>query len=159
LQHYNQTAIQNKTANEAAYLDWVEQHTAEQIRLANTARASLRRKLTNGKKARRSGHGFSPIKDDRQVKRPTNAFFKFNNERQSSGELKNIQIAEAAKLVKREWDAMSAGQRKVRFCILKGETLADNATFRNTKILPTPTSNAMPESSTQSTAIHLTWLA
>jgi hypothetical protein len=74
--------------------------------------------MTNGKKARRSGHGFSAIKDDRQVKRPTNAFFKFNNERQSSGDLKNIQIADAAKLVKREWDALSAGEKKVRSSIL-----------------------------------------
>ena len=81
--------------------------------MANTARASLRRKLTNGKKTRRSGHGFSAIKDDRQVKRPTNAFFKFNTERQNSGDLKNIQFADAAKLLKREWDAMSAGERKV----------------------------------------------
>ena len=113
-QQYNHTANQNKAANESAYLNWVEQHTPEQIRLANTARASLRRKMTNGKKVKRSGHGFSAIKDDRQVKRPTNAFFKFNNERQSSGDLKNIQIIDAAKLVKREWDAMSAGQRKVR---------------------------------------------
>lgn len=112
-QQYNHIANQNKATNETAYSDWVEQHTAEQIRLANAARATLRRKMTNGKKTKRFGHGFSPIKDDRQVKRPTNAFFKFNTERQSSGDLKNIKLSEAVRLVKTEWDALPAGEKKV----------------------------------------------
>lgn len=114
MQHYNHTANANRAANETAYRDWVEQHTPEQIRRANAARATLRRKLASGKsKTKRFGHGLSAIKDDRQVKRPTNAFFKFNTERQSSGDLKNIRLGEAVKLVKGEWDALTSGERKV----------------------------------------------
>ncbi len=113
-QQYNHQANENKRANEAAYADWVSRHTPEQVRIANNARTQLRRKLANGKKSKRSGHGFSPIKDDRQVKRPTNAFLKFNTERQHSGDLKNIQLTEAMRLVKKEWDALSAGEKQVR---------------------------------------------
>jgi hypothetical protein len=113
-QQYNHQASENKHTNEAAYADWVSRHTPEQIRIANNARAQLRRKLANGKKPKRSGHGISPIKDERQVKRPTNAFFKYNTERQHSGDLKNIQLTEAMRMVKREWDALSAGEKKVR---------------------------------------------
>jgi hypothetical protein len=113
-QQYNHQASENKRTNEATYKDWVSQHTPEQIRVANNARTQLRRKLSNDNKPKRSGHGFSPIKDDRQVKRPTNAFFKFNTERQHSGDLKNVQLTEAMRLVKREWDALSALEKKVR---------------------------------------------
>lgn len=113
-QQYNHQASENKRDNETAYANWVSQHTPDQVRIANNARAQLRRKLANGKKSKRSGHGFSPIKDQRQVKRPTNAFFKFNTERQHSGDLKNIELTEAMRVVKREWDALSAGEKKVR---------------------------------------------
>ena len=157
-QQYNHQANENKRDNEVAYANWVSQHTPEQIRLANNARSQLRRKLANGKKTKRFGHGFSPIKDDRQVKRPTNAFFKFNTERQQSGELKNIQLTEAVRLVKKEWDALSEGEKKVReplYASIFGWVTLIHIYDRNMRTSPPRTRSAMPANSTPSTAIRL----
>jgi len=38
----------------------------------------------------------------------------FNNERRVSGDFKHIPFTEASGLVKKEWDALSAGEKQVR---------------------------------------------
>jgi hypothetical protein len=121
IQHYNHIANQNKTTNEAAYADWVKQHTPEQIRLANIARMNLKRKVSAGKAPKAVSRGLSPIKDDRQIKRPNSAYLKFNVERRSSGDFKGIPLGEGSKVITKEWNELSAGEKKVcRLCELAG---------------------------------------
>jgi hypothetical protein len=107
----------NKAENEAAYKRWVDSHTPDQIRLANTARLALKRK---GKKTptggKRSGRGLSPIKDERQVKRPDSGYLKFSADRRASGDFKHITLPESTKLITQEWKELDAGDKKV--CLL-----------------------------------------
>jgi hypothetical protein len=88
----------------------VESHTVEQIRLANNARTQLRRQLKDQVKGTTK---YSPIKDERLVKRPASQYIQFSINRQASGDFKNISIAERAKLISQEWKALNAGEKKV----------------------------------------------
>lgn len=113
-QHYNHIANENKAANQAAYSEWVASYTPEQIRKANNARRLLKRKTATADGKKSSGRGLTPIKDDRQIKRPNSAYFKFGIERRESGDFKGIPLGEAAKLITKEWNELSAGEKKVR---------------------------------------------
>lgn len=112
-QHYNHIANQNKEANQDAYAKWIKQHTPEQIRQANLARANLKRKVNAGKAPKAVARGLYPLKDDRQIKRPTSAFFKFSIDRRNSGDFKGISLGESAKLITKEWKETSASEKKV----------------------------------------------
>jgi hypothetical protein len=105
IQSYNHIANQNKTANEIALKQWIESHTPEQIRIANNARLQLKTKNLRGT--------WHQIQDDRQPKQPRRALNFFTKERHASGDLKGISLAEAGRLVAREWNALSASERKV----------------------------------------------
>lgn len=104
-QHYNHVANQNKAANEIAYKQWVESHTPEQIRVANNARAQLRTKDPL--------HTWKSIHDDRFPKRPGHPMMFFAKERYASGDLKGIALGDNARLVAREWAALSPSDKKV----------------------------------------------
>jgi hypothetical protein len=97
-------------ANEAAYKAWVESHTPDEIRAANLARLSLKRKV--GKKG--SGK-YTPIEDPRIPKRPRGALAVFTKERWASGDLKGIPLVVATKSLKNEWSTLSAAEKKVIF--------------------------------------------
>lgn len=85
---------------------WLGTHTPDQIRLANNARTQLKRKYKK--------HGLAPIPDSRLPKRPIIARSFFLKDRYATGELKGIPFGDAAKLIAREWTALSASERKVR---------------------------------------------
>jgi hypothetical protein len=110
LQHYNHVANENKLANEAAYRSWVESHTPDQIRAANAARASLKRKI--GKKKTKE---FAPIEDPRIPKKPVNVLAAFTKERWASGDMKGISVADASKALTNEWKTLPAAEKKVIF--------------------------------------------
>lgn len=120
-QHYNHIANQNKAENQAAYADWVQSYTPEQIRQANAARTVLKRKVSTDKSRKATGRGLSPIKDDRQIKRPNSPYLKFNIDRQNSGDFKGMPVAKASQLITQEWNALSAGEKKVCFSDLSEE--------------------------------------
>lgn len=111
-QHYNHLAHTNTEAQRAELKRWVESHSAEEIAIANTARASLRRQEDRQKGCPSK---FSPIHDERAVKRGLNPFLQFSINRNASGDFKNISITERAKLIGQEWKALSAEEKKVRF--------------------------------------------
>ncbi|KAF2496260.1 hypothetical protein BU16DRAFT_538827 [Lophium mytilinum] len=117
-EHYNHLANQNKAANEAAYKEWVLSHTPEQIRLANNARRQLRAQYTklknagNVKSSRVYPKDTGPIKDERRVKRPQNAYMLFNKERRDSGEMKGISVPDSSRLITSEYKALSASEKK-----------------------------------------------
>jgi len=107
----NHRANENIAHNRLAYKRWVETHTPDQIRQANSARVSLRRKQkqANGK----STKGLRKIHDARIVSGRKSAYNTFTKDRWASGDLKGIAIIEAARLLSREWKALTPAERKV----------------------------------------------
>lgn len=57
---------------------------------------------------------FPPIKDDRLVTHVRSSYTFFNKDRHASGDFAHMTVAEASKLVAREWKALDASERKVR---------------------------------------------
>lgn len=112
-QQLNHQANENKAANQAAYKKWVESYTPDQIRLANIARKALQRKVPSPTGKKSSRRGVVQIHDDRQVKRPQSAYFKFTLDRKASGDFKGIALGDVAKQVTKEWNELSAGEKKV----------------------------------------------
>ncbi|KAI9846105.1 MAG: hypothetical protein M1837_004361 [Sclerophora amabilis] len=104
LEHYTHLANQNKTTNEVKYKQWVQSHTPDQIRLANNARAVLKRRSATGK--------YPPITDDRKVKRPLPPYILFSMERQRTGDFKNMAITETSKLIGSEWKGLKEDDKK-----------------------------------------------
>ena len=79
------------------------------IQGANRARAQIRRKLDL-----KGTQKYSSIKDERAVKRPATSYIQFMVNRQASGDFKNIAIPERARLIAKEWKALSESEKKVR---------------------------------------------
>ncbi len=99
-------ANQNKVANEAAYKKWVLSHTVDEIRLANNARMLLKRRLKRPR-------AFTPIKDDRLVKRPATGYANFFKDRVTSGDLRHMTLAARSRLVAQEWRDLNSSEKKV----------------------------------------------
>ena len=137
----------------AAHKRWVEQHAPEEIAIANTARASLRRQ-EDRKKGKATK--FPVIHDERAVKRGMTAFLQFSINRHASGDFKNIQLGERAKLIGQEWKALNEEEKKVSFyllsvlIVLSKEMLISDR--RSTITLPNPTKSAMRKNTAASTA-------
>jgi hypothetical protein len=110
-QHYNHLANQNKAANETEYKRWVELHSPEQIRQAQAARRRLKQLVVRKK----GSNAFSPIHDERQVKRPATAFSQYLSDRYASGDFKSIGFGESAKLITSEFKALSQGEKTVSY--------------------------------------------
>ncbi|KAL9071314.1 MAG: hypothetical protein Q9161_004330 [Pseudevernia consocians] len=102
VEHYNHLANQNKAMNATAYRQWIESHTPEIIHEANLARLHLKRLGVNA----------SPLHDHRQVKGVRNAYSFFYQERMQSGDLRGLKVAEAAKLLGREWKSLQPHEKK-----------------------------------------------
>lgn len=115
IQHYNHLAHTRIEAQRAEFKRWVESHTPEEIAIANTARASLRRQ-ENRKKGTKSK--FPVIHDERAVKRGISAYLQFNVNRNASGDFKHIPMVERSKLISQEWKALSEDEKKVSLTVL-----------------------------------------
>ncbi|PPJ60292.1 hypothetical protein CBER1_01319 [Cercospora berteroae] len=105
IEHYNHLA---RTANEAAaaeYKRWIASHSPNEIRLANLARAQLRRQYPTQKGK------WAELSDERRPKRPTTAYLNFGIDRQSSGDFANIKVTERSKLISQEWKALSQNEK------------------------------------------------
>ncbi|KIW67663.1 hypothetical protein PV04_06895 [Phialophora macrospora] len=107
-ERYNHEANQNKSKNEEAYKRWVQSYSALEIRQANNARRQLNRKA---KAAGKKKH-IKPIQDDRTVHQPRNAYSYFFKERNDSGDLRGMSVAERGKLAGQEWKKLSAAEKK-----------------------------------------------
>ncbi|KAI9862580.1 MAG: hypothetical protein M1813_004432 [Trichoglossum hirsutum] len=103
--HYESVANQNKATNEVNYKKWLESHTPEQIRTANKARASLRR--------RSPGHrAFPKLKDERLVPRPLTSFMLFARERRASEDLGHLKATEVGALMGKQWRELPENEKK-----------------------------------------------
>lgn len=111
-QHYNHLAQQLNAANKAKLDAWINSHTPEEIRVANRARALLRKKLMGKQKS--APAYTSKLHDDRQVKTVPSAYIFFFTARHASGDFKNIKAQDASKLIGNEWKALSDAEKKVR---------------------------------------------
>jgi hypothetical protein len=114
LKHYNYLARERTAAKLAEYQAWIRSHTPTQIHAANNARTQLRRLRRHPTNKRINPPHTSKLVDDRQVKRPVNAYARFNADRQATGDFKNIPLGDSAKLIAQEWKSLSAGEKKVR---------------------------------------------
>ncbi|MCJ1394828.1 hypothetical protein MMC18_007708 [Xylographa bjoerkii] len=94
LEHYNHIAHQNKVTGREAYETWIQSLTPDDIRKANNARNTL---------TRLGIKGFPHLKDERQVKRPVAAHNLFLKERYNSGDMQGMGLADATRLIMREW--------------------------------------------------------
>ena len=112
-QHYNHVAVQNKHANEAVYKKFIESHSEEEIRVANSARGRLRKLKASTKGLRGMPSNLFILHDHRHVKKPLSSYIKFSQERFASGDLAGMSTAERGKLVGREWQALSDSEKKV----------------------------------------------
>ncbi|PVI07083.1 hypothetical protein DM02DRAFT_649027 [Periconia macrospinosa] len=74
------------------------------------ARTYLRRKL-GGKKGVRITR-WVKLEDDRELKRPLNAFLRFSVDRRATNDFKKIPVGVSGKLVAEEWKALSASEKK-----------------------------------------------
>ncbi|PGH33333.1 hypothetical protein GX50_03810 [[Emmonsia] crescens] len=101
-QRLDEIAESNRAANKATYQEWVNSHTPLQIKEANAARRKLRR-LLNKKR------GFMEISDDRQPKRPANAYMHFVKEVSASGE---VSTSDRMKKSAELWRGLSASEKE-----------------------------------------------
>ncbi|KAG5294833.1 HMG box domain-containing protein [Histoplasma ohiense] len=101
-QRLDEIAESNRAANRAAFHDWVNRHTPLQIKEANAARRRLRR-LLNKKR------GFMEISDDRQPKRPANAYMHFVKEVSASGD---VSTSDRMKKCAELWRSLSMSEKE-----------------------------------------------
>lgn len=79
--------------------------------------------------------GLTKIKDERLPKRPQSGYLVFATERRVSGDYKNIEFVEAAKLITKEWKALGPAETKVsNFIRPIGFSHANHELSRNTRI-------------------------
>jgi hypothetical protein len=112
LKHYNHLANERNAARRAEYQAWINTYTPDQIRIANNARARLRRMAADANK-KAPAHS-ARLVDDRQPKGSVNSYSAFVRDRFASGDFKGISVPESSKLMSQEWKALSAGEKKVR---------------------------------------------
>lgn len=112
LQHYNHLANQQKAHDHAEYQRWVASHSLEEILRANNARVQLRKKhRSDGNK--KGTQKWTPIKDERLVKRPATAFALFMTNRTASGDFRNLSNSDRMKLIGQEWKTLNEDEKKV----------------------------------------------
>ncbi|KAI4946012.1 hypothetical protein J4E91_007454 [Alternaria rosae] len=109
-EHYNHLAIEKNAARKAEYEAWIKTYTPDQIRIANNARAQLRRIYASEKK--KTPAHTAKLVDDRHVKVPPSSFGAFVRDRFATGELKGINPPEAMKLISEEWKSLGAAEKK-----------------------------------------------
>jgi hypothetical protein len=154
--HYNHLANEQNVVRLAEYKAWVRSHTPEQIEAANRARSQLRTKLKDKTKGGKVPHHTAKIADDRQVKPAVNSYALFFKERFSTGDMKGINVGEAAKIISAEWKALSAGEKKV--CISGCFTFFVADRFRNTRTQPLQTRQGTSAKRPQCSSRCYSWL-
>jgi hypothetical protein len=110
-QHYNHLAHTAKDAAFAEYKRWVESHSVEEIKAANSARRALRSREALPKNGKTK---WLDIKDERRAKQPMTAYLFFLSSRHASGDFKGITVADRTKLMAQEWKSLSEEERSVR---------------------------------------------
>lgn len=113
MKHYNHIANEKTSARRDEYVVWINSHTPEQIRQANTARTQLR-KIYKDDIADNKSHKYTTrLHDDRTPKRVSSGFPIFVKARHDSGDLKGIKPTDAMTLIANEWRALSTGEKQV----------------------------------------------
>ncbi|KAJ5587762.1 uncharacterized protein N7459_003527 [Penicillium hispanicum] len=105
-ERFQTQAEENRAANQASYAAWVNTHTPNQIRDANTARRNLARILDKS---------LQLIKDERLVKKPATAFALFCKDRHASGDLKHMSMKDSSARITEEWKSMTDAEKSRYF--------------------------------------------
>lgn len=106
-----------REASTAEFKRWVESHSIEEIKIANSARRALR-KRTDHKLAKTATRN---IEDERLPKKGLTAYLAFSSARQHSGDFKNIALTDRAKLIAEEWKALDAEEKEVSLQLVSRE--------------------------------------
>ena len=99
-------ANENKGKNEEVYKRWVQSLPAADVKRANLAG---RRLVTLGAKTR-----YFKLRDGRQPKGPRTAYILFLKDRYASADFAGVKLADAAKLIAREFRELAPWQKQVR---------------------------------------------
>ncbi|KAI9891832.1 MAG: hypothetical protein M1814_002397 [Vezdaea aestivalis] len=115
MESYNQVARENKRKNEEAYQKWVETYSVDEIRKANNARHRIRRFRRQSESNVKVVRSPVLIKDHRtavKAKKPVTGYLLFASEKRAAGDVDNIKVTEAAKLMAKEWRALTDSEKK-----------------------------------------------
>ncbi|XP_014554617.1 hypothetical protein COCVIDRAFT_39489 [Bipolaris victoriae FI3] len=110
LEHYNHLANEQSAARKAEFDKWIQSHTPEQIRIANLARAQLRRRFAGKQKGNPAYT--AKLHDPRRVKAALNPYALFFRARHASGDFKGISAVDASKLIGAEWKALNESEKQ-----------------------------------------------
>ncbi|TKA25947.1 hypothetical protein B0A54_17257 [Friedmanniomyces endolithicus] len=122
----------------AEFLRWVESHPRETIRAANSARLHLRR-LT------KKIYGWPQIHDERAVKQVRSPYIMFNIARNASGDFKSIAIPDRAKLIAKEWAALSEGEKNNYRALTDEDKKRHRDELQSSRSASSPSSVGIPE--------------
>ncbi|KAH0287858.1 hypothetical protein M436DRAFT_45427 [Aureobasidium namibiae CBS 147.97] len=106
-EHLNHLMTEHNAKSLREFQEWLNSHTPAQIKVANQARARLRKLGAEGKKSQ-----FAPIKDARLLKRPSGPYLHYHMDRLASGDFRNVSTIDASKDISVEFKALSASEKK-----------------------------------------------
>ncbi|KAK0250465.1 hypothetical protein LTS09_014469 [Friedmanniomyces endolithicus] len=138
IEHYNHLAHTATDNGKAEFLRWVESHPRETIRAANSARLHLRR-LT------KKIYGWPQIHDERAVKQVRSPYIMFNIARNASGDFKSIAIPDRAKLIAKEWAALSEGEKNNYRALTDEDKKRHRDELQSSRSASSPSSVGIPE--------------
>ncbi|KAK6443381.1 hypothetical protein LTR95_000207 [Oleoguttula sp. CCFEE 5521] len=116
IEHFNHLAHTTTEAHQAAYKSWVQSHTPDEVKLANSARRSLRRRESSSSSgsepAKNRRTRWPAILDEREPKAAVQPYIQFSIARNASGDFKHLPLIERSKLIGEEWKALEVGEKK-----------------------------------------------
>ncbi|EUC50193.1 hypothetical protein COCMIDRAFT_82655 [Bipolaris oryzae ATCC 44560] len=110
LEHYNHLANEENAKRKAEFDKWLQSYTPQEIRIANLARAQLRRRLA-GKQKGHPAHS-AKLHDPRHVKATLNPYALFSRARHATGDFKGIPVIQASKLIGAEWKSLNESEKQ-----------------------------------------------
>lgn len=113
---FEKAAKLNAEANELSFKNWVSTYTPDQIRKANNARHSLRRRERAARIVDGKGKGvrkFQPIQDNRQPKPSHSAYNIFTEARWATGEFKGRDVVDVSTQLAKEFKSLGPAEKMV----------------------------------------------
>ncbi|KAG9186604.1 hypothetical protein G6011_09712 [Alternaria panax] len=109
-EHWNHVAKERSVARRAEHQAFLNNYTPDQIRIANNARAMIRKLLKD--KLKGTPSHTSKLIDERAVPRKPSAYTTFVKDRYASGDFRNIAPSDSLKLIANEWKALSTAEKQ-----------------------------------------------
>lgn len=115
-QNLDSEGKKNARDNTAKLGEFVQSHSAEEIKTANSARQALNRlakkPLPAGRKSPFVSKRLPVFEDERQPK-IINAYAEYNKSRWATGDFAGMSVVEASRIVSKEWKALPSTEKTV----------------------------------------------